>query len=140
MWDDEKPILIVDDEQDMCWALEQVLRAGGFTTRKALSGQEALRLIGANAFRGVLLDAKLPDMEGLELAGKIREFGLHIPVVMVSGYFYRDDVAVQEALAEGLISAFIAKPFCRDEILKTMGAAGFHKEGNRGNTSMESVP
>jgi CheY-like chemotaxis protein len=127
---EEQPILIVDDEQDMCWALEQVLRAGGFTVRKALSGQEALRVIEEHTFRGVLLDAKLPDMEGLELARRIRETNSTSHVVMVSGYFYRDDVAVQEALAEGLISAFIAKPFCRDEILRTMQATSFREEGN----------
>lgn len=127
MWGDEKPILIVDDEQDMCWALEQVLRAGGFATRKALSGQEALRLIEGNAFRGVLLDAKLPDMEGLELARKIREVDGQIAVVMVSGYFYRDDVTVQQALAEGLITGFIAKPFSRAEILQAVMATDAHR-------------
>jgi CheY-like chemotaxis protein len=114
--------LIVDDEPDMCWALEQVLKAGGFSTRKAQSGREALALIEGNPFRGIFLDAKLPDIEGLELARRIREIDRHIPMVMVSGYFYRDDVLIQEALAEGLISNFIAKPFRRSEILKAIDA------------------
>jgi hypothetical protein len=39
---------------------------------------------------------------------------------MVSGYFYRDDVEIQQALATGIISGFIAKPFRRDEILDAL--------------------
>jgi DNA-binding NtrC family response regulator len=126
-WGDEKPILIVDDEQDMCWALEQIVRSGGFAARKALSAQEALCLMETDSFRGVFLDAKLPDMEGLELARRIRKIDAQIPVVMVSGYFYRDDVAVQEALAGGLITGFIAKPFRRDEILQAMMSTDSHR-------------
>lgn len=112
--------LIVDDEADMCWALEHLLRKNGFVSRKALSGEEALRLAEPNRFRLAFLDAKLPDIEGLELAKRIREVDPSIHVVMVSGYFYRDDVRVQQALADGLISAFISKPFNHGEILKTI--------------------
>jgi len=40
--------------------------------------------------------------------------------VIVSGYFYRDDVDIKDALAKDLISGFISKPFNNDEILKTI--------------------
>jgi len=40
-----------------------------------------------------------------------------VRIVMISGYFYRDDVSVQKAIEEGLISDFISKPFQNDEIL-----------------------
>lgn len=120
MMTDENVILIVDDEPDMCWALEHVLKASGFTPQKALSGQEALSLVERQYFRSLFLDAKLPDMEGLELARRIREMNPALRIVMVSGYFYRDDVAIQQALAAGVISGFIAKPFRRDEILKAI--------------------
>lgn len=112
--------LVVDDEPDMCWAFEQVLKAGGFATCKAQSGGEALILLESHPFRGIFLDAKLPDMEGLELARRIRSLDPHVLIIMVSGFFYRDDVLIQEALAEGLISNFIAKPFRRDEILQAI--------------------
>ncbi|HEX9777536.1 MAG TPA: response regulator [Geopsychrobacteraceae bacterium] len=117
---DEKTIIIVDDEPDMCWALEHILETNGFSARKALSGQEALTLLTQHSPASLFLDAKLPDMEGLELARRIQKLlpGLHI--VMVSGYFYRDDVEIQQALATGIISGFIAKPFRRDEILDAL--------------------
>ena len=123
MRDKKELFLIVDDEPDMCWALEHILKKNGFLSMKALSGQEALRLVEQNRFKVALLDAKLPDLEGLELARRIREFDPSIYIVMISGYFYRDDVAIQHAVEEGLISGFIAKPFRHDEILEVMETA-----------------
>lgn len=117
---DPGKFLIVDDEPDMCWALEHILRKNGCRTQKALSGKEACSLINSGGFSLVFLDAKLPDIEGLELARMIREMNRDLPIILVSGYFYKDDVVVQNALAEGLVSAFIAKPFLHDEIIKAI--------------------
>lgn len=129
---EERAFLIVDDEPDMCWIMEQVLRSGGVAVRKAFSASEALALVAEEIFRGILLDAKLPDMEGLELARRIREIAPTIPLIMVSGYFYRDDVVIREAMLEGLITGFIAKPFERGDILREIGGVwdGFVTRGD----------
>jgi len=116
----DEVFLIVDDEPDMCWVLEEILRKKGFASKMALNGWEALTLIAPNRFRLVFLDAKLPDMDGLELARRIREVDPSIRIVLVSGYFYKDDIAVQKALEEGLICGFVAKPFLHDEILRAI--------------------
>lgn len=116
----EKTILIIDDEPDMIWVLESILNRKGFFTKKALNGQESLELIKTNSFGLVFLDAKLPDIEGLELAKLIQEVKPGLPVVMISGYFYIHDEAVQKALAEGLICGFIGKPFLNVEIKKAI--------------------
>ena len=110
--------LIVDDEPDMCWALQHILKGKGFLSRIAPNACEALRLMESGRFRLAFLDAKLPDMEGLELARRIREVAPATLIVMVSGYFYRDDLAIQKAFEDGLISGFISKPFLNDEILQ----------------------
>jgi DNA-binding NtrC family response regulator len=110
--------LIVDDEPDMCWALEHILEKNGLASKKAFAGSEALALMEVNRFRAAFLDAKLPDMEGMELARQIRKRDPSVRIMMISGYFYRDDDAVQKAVAEGLINGFIGKPFDHDEILK----------------------
>jgi CheY-like chemotaxis protein len=112
--------LIVDDEPDMCWALEHILEKNGFLTKKALSGSEALSLIESERFRLIFLDAKLPDIDGLELARQIRKIDPDIRIIIVSGYFYKDDMVIQKALEEGLIYGFIGKPFFHDEILKAV--------------------
>jgi len=116
----ETVFLIVDDEPDMCWALERIIEKNGARAKKALTAQEALRLLESESFPMAFLDAKLPDMEGLELARQIREMNPLVRIVMVSGYFYREDEAVRKALAEGLICGFIGKPFLHEEIRKVV--------------------
>jgi DNA-binding NtrC family response regulator len=123
MGDKQDLFLIVDDEPDMCWALEHILKRCGTLSRKALSGKEALGLVKSERFRLAFVDAKLSDMEGLELARRIRKADADIRIVMISGYFYREDPDVSEALAEGLISGFIGKPFLHDEIRKAIESA-----------------
>jgi DNA-binding NtrC family response regulator len=120
MGEAQEHILIVDDEPDMCWALEHLLKKQGFVARKAMSAQEALNLMGERTFARAFLDAKLPDMDGLELARRLLEINPGIHIVMVSGYFYRDDVSIQEAISQGLINGFISKPFLQEEIVKVL--------------------
>ena len=118
----EDVFLVVDDEPDMCWALVHILRKNGFASKVAKSGYAALSLIKRHRFRAIFLDAKLPDIEGLELVSRIRKFDPAVRIVMISGYFYKDDKGVQQALDEGLLNSFIAKPFLNDEILKEFDA------------------
>jgi CheY-like chemotaxis protein len=120
MIDPGELILIVDDEPDMCWALEHLLNKRGYITCTALSAQEALELMESHRFACAFLDAKLPDMDGLELARRIRLIAPEMRILMVSGYFYRDDVSIQEAIAQGLIVDFISKPFLQAEILRVL--------------------
>ena len=119
---EDKVFLIVDDEPHMCWALEHVLKKNGFLSKKALSGREALTLVKQQHFELAFLDAKLPDIEGLELAAQIRKVDPSLGIVMISGYFYKDDPEVRRAVAEGLIHGFISKPFNHSEILKVINA------------------
>ncbi|OGR07042.1 MAG: hypothetical protein A3K23_03580 [Desulfobacca sp. RBG_16_58_9] len=113
-------LLIVDDEPDMCWVLEHILNKNGFNTKKALSGIKALDLMKQHRFYLAFVDVKLPDVDGLDLARQMRELEPSMAVVLVSGYFYRDDVAIQQALSQGLINSFISKPFQQEEILKAV--------------------
>ena len=111
------PILVVDDEPEMCWILENVIRKAGFASMKALSAREAIALTESNKFGMAFLDAKLPDIDGLELARKLRKTNAHLPIVIVSGYFYPDDPTIEGVLQAGLIAAFVGKPFDHDEIV-----------------------
>jgi len=118
--DNSNLILIVDDEPDMCWALEHLFNNQGLVTKKALSAREALNLMAQHRFACAFLDVKLPDMDGLELARRILEIAPAIRIIMVSGYFFQDDVSIQDAVAQGLITNFISKPFRHGEILRVL--------------------
>ncbi|MGA3096326.1 MAG: response regulator [Bryobacteraceae bacterium] len=112
--------LVVDDDPDICWALEHIL--GGLAAHciRALNGKAALKAARLNRVTLALLDAKLPDVDGLELARSIRIAYPEILVLVVSGYFYKDDPAIQTALEQGLIHGFIEKPFSHSEIIETV--------------------
>jgi len=114
----QAPILVVDDEPEMCWILENIIRKTGLACRTALNAREAMALTKSNKFGMAFLDAKLPDIDGLELARKLRKTNAHLPIVIVSGYFYQDDPTIEGALQAGLIAAFVGKPFDHDEIVR----------------------
>jgi CheY-like chemotaxis protein len=116
-------VLIVDDDPDVCWALEHVLRGLGVQCIQALDGQTALHVVRLNRLTLILLDAKLPDIDGLELAQHICIAQPGIPIMVVSGYFYKDDPAIQAALEQGLIHGFIEKPFSHSEVVETVKGA-----------------
>ena len=111
----------IDDEAGVRWALEMILLRNGFCVASAGSGEEALAWLGQQTCHVILMDAKLGDIEGVELARKIRKQALSAaPVILVSGYFYKDDSTVQSSLMAGDIAAFVTKPFRHEEILKAI--------------------
>ena len=109
-------ILIVDDEPDMCWVLENILTIDGYAVMTAINGAEALELLAQASYIIAFLDAKLPDLEGMELAVLIRQRSPHTKVIIVSGYFYQEDIMIIEGLEKKLYAGFVAKPFDLDEI------------------------
>jgi DNA-binding NtrC family response regulator len=109
--------LIVDDEPDVCWALKNLLTSKGLPCQAAQTAQGALELMKAHRFQLAFLDVTLPDMNGLELARHLRQLDPFLRFVIVSGYISKEAAAVVQAQAEGLICAFINKPFLHEEIL-----------------------
>jgi len=109
-------ILIIDDEPDMCWALDSILRPAGYAVTTTTSGAEALKLIAEKPYTAAFVDAKLPDLDGLELAALIRQQSPHTAIVLISGYFYQEDRAITEGLQKDLFIGFISKPFDLEEV------------------------
>lgn len=115
---DRRPlVLIVDDEPDMCWVLTNLLGKDRFDLRVAQTGEAALKLVESNRFDFALLDVKLTDMDGLELAKRLKAVDGSVNIVMMSGYYYKDDVHIKEAIHDGFILAFISKPFVHEEVM-----------------------
>jgi DNA-binding NtrC family response regulator len=121
-------VLVVDDDPDICWALERVLGALGAQCIRALDGRSALLAARLNRPAMALLDAKLPDIDGLELARNLRKADPGILVLVISGYFYKDDPAIQAALDQRLIHGFIEKPFSHAEVIEMVKDAFSSRE------------
>ncbi len=133
MEQDYPRILVVDDEPDMCWAMENILQPVGYAVTTTVGGKEALELLAKQAYAVAFVDAKLADMDGLELATLIRQRSARTAVVLISGYFYEEDRSITEGLQKDLFVGFIAKPFKLEEIRlmarKALERAGiWHKE------------
>ena len=130
--------MIVDDEPDMLWVLENLLARQGLTAKKALSGRQALQLIESYRFKMAFIDLKLPDMDGFELAHHIKSKDPDTCVVLISGYFYKNEQKVLAAIDEGLICDFISKPFSHEDIRRALSRSPLVEP--RGAKSEESVP
>ena len=78
-------ILLVDDDQDHCEALELTLRSLGYEVTYTTLGADALERIGRETFGAVLTDLGMADMDGLELCTRIIGTRPDVPVIVVTG-------------------------------------------------------
>ena len=106
-------ILIVDDEKLLLSSIERALSGNGYNALTAKNGKGALALFEKHNPDLVLLDVKLPDIDGMHLLRKIKEIDVHRPVIMMTAYSgIRGAV---EAIKLGAYD-YIAKPFDIEEL------------------------
>jgi DNA-binding response OmpR family regulator len=113
-----KTVLIVDDEVDIRRLLRRVLQEKGFRVVEADRGLEALRMVKAHLPDLLVLDAMLPEVNGFEIARRIKtsaKYG-HIPIVMVSAVYKGARVA-EDAKASYGVDAYVEKPFRLADVL-----------------------
>jgi len=117
---DKFKILIVDDEPKICRILEEILEAEGYATQFVLNGTDAIKKLEKNDIDMVLLDIKLPDIDGITLLKKFKKIKPELLVIMISA-FGTVQLAV-EALKSGA-EDFIEKPLETNRILTTIKSA-----------------
>lgn len=108
-----KPILIVDDEKNIRLTMSKALESLNVEISTAVSGEEALKKIKEKNFGLVLLDLRLPGMDGMAVLSKIREVRPDIKVIIITAYGSVDSAV--EAMKLGAVD-FIQKPFSPKEI------------------------
>ena len=79
-------VLIVDDLEEARWALSNLIRLAGFAPVAVASGEEALARVRHEAPDVVLLDVRLPDMDGFEVLTRVKAHDKTVPVIMVTAY------------------------------------------------------
>jgi two-component system nitrogen regulation response regulator NtrX len=110
-------ILVVDDEAAIRDSLKMTLEYEGYEFLGAATGQEGLALIEREGPDLVLLDVKMPGMDGLEVLDRIRALNDALPVVVVSGHGTISTAV--EATKKGAFD-FIEKPFASDRVLVSL--------------------
>ena len=112
-----KKILVIDDEAIVRVSCERALRPAGYDVCVVASGKEGLDILEKEPIDLILLDLKMPDMDGIEVLNQVREKWPHIRVIMITGYS-TVETAVQ-ALRMGAYN-FIEKPFTPDALLNAV--------------------
>ena len=110
-------ILVVDDTQEMRITLYNFLKMRGFNVREAADGEQALMEIKTENPALVLLDERMPGMDGLVVLKKIRELNPAIQVVMMSGV--QDEDVFEEAKKQGACD-YLVKPFDFEKLEATI--------------------
>ena len=110
-------VLVVDDEAIVLKSCRLVLEAEGCEVLLAGSVADALPVIATQAPQLLLVDVKMPVLDGMYLMRRLKEMGAAIPVVVMSGYSTQETIREAERL--GAV-AFIAKPFTPDELSDTV--------------------
>jgi DNA-binding NtrC family response regulator len=126
-------VLLIEDTPSMARVYLEYLKRGPFRARHCMTGQEALDDIAQNPTDAVLLDLRLPDMDGLDVLKRIRsrEFPVAVVVITADGSLNR----AIEAMREGALD-FLVKPFNADRLLITLGNV---LERRRLNSMVESL-
>ncbi|MEM8930322.1 MAG: sigma-54 dependent transcriptional regulator [Acidobacteriota bacterium] len=107
-------ILVVDDEASIRESLRMILEFEGYRVDEASGGSVALTRVAERAPDAVVLDVKMPEMDGLEVLTAFRERGYDMPVLVVSGH--GDVETAVEATRRGAFD-FFEKPLQRDRVL-----------------------
>ena len=111
-------ILVVDDEHQILRALRVILREAGFEALPAPTGEEALDLAAIQHPDAAIIDLLLPDMDGVELCRRLREW-TEIPLIVLSAV--GDEDTKVRALAAGA-DDYVTKPFGPRELVARLQA------------------
>jgi len=95
----------------MCWAFAAALCREGYAVATALQGSQALAMCTSQHYDLAFVDAKLPDLDGLELIALLRQKTPNTRIVLISGFLNREDVYVVDGLHQGHFDEFMVKPF-----------------------------
>lgn len=110
-------ILIVDDEPDICKALEFLLKSEGYAVTSANSGEDAIEKLKTDSFDVVLTDLKMGRVDGMTVLEKAKEINPDMPVIMMTAFASIESAV--EAMKRGAVD-YIVKPFLNEEIKLTI--------------------
>jgi DNA-binding response OmpR family regulator len=110
---DSGPILVIDDERDICELVQLTLEGLGFEVIVGYSGEEGLQLVESfgEVIQLIMLDLAMPGMSGVDVLGRVSKEVPNVPVVVMSGY-----VADRAEVAALGATDVLRKPFLLSDV------------------------
>ena len=115
-----KNVLVVDDDNAVCRIVQSMLSNEQYQVQTSQSVVDALGAIERKPFDAYVIDYKLPDGSGLDIAERIRSKGSEAPIILMSGY---DTSSVASRAEKFHIFDFLEKPFSREMICNALKKA-----------------
>ena len=115
----EGDMLVVDDNKQLCESVVQSLKSIGIQAEWAMDGETAVKMVNERHARQadyqfILLDWKLPGMDGIETAREIRkQLGEHVPILLISAYDWSE---IEHEARKAGVNGFIAKPLFKSTL------------------------
>jgi DNA-binding NtrC family response regulator len=107
-------VLIVDDDTNFCFTLSKILEKKGYATTIAENGQRAIELLKEKAFDAILMDVKMPVINGMEAWKRIKQIRSSATIIFMTAFSVED--LIKEVIREGAY-AVIKKPFDIDTVV-----------------------
>jgi CheY-like chemotaxis protein len=111
-------VLVVDDDADSRDAVSRFMMKAGHSVRAARNGREALIAVATTVPDVIVLDARMPEMDGIEFLQVIRSYlrWVNVPVILLTAY--PDDLPLERAHELGVKMIFVKPNFRLDELLE----------------------
>ena len=127
-------VLIADDEADIATILKLQLEDHGYPTAQARDGQEVLEILQQEVCELVLLDIRMPRMDGLQALSRIMATYPEVAVIMMTAH--GSEAVAVEAMKKGAVD-YVAKPFSFDDLLKRVERAVQYNRTRRENELLQ---
>ena len=134
---DKPRLLVVDDEAVVCKACQRIFSRQGYQVEESTDAREGLSRALKTDYAGILLDIKMPQMDGIQFLEEMRKRKPDLPVLIMTGYPSVPNAAAAVRLGA---SDYVTKPFTPEQITQSVRRLLSHRAGNGRNQSDYATP